>query len=158
MYWETCDLNREEPIQRKSPFIDFWLCQVFIAVWAFLQLWQVGAALQLQCMGFSLQWLLQWEQNLQGMWAFIVAAPGVQSVHSIVVTLELGCSVECRIFLNQGSSPCLLHWQVDSLPLSHQGNPVSFFDLGPGIGPCDLLLQLLSSAFVASRQLQTAHK
>ena len=93
MYWETCDLNREEPIQRKSPFIDFWLCQVFIAVWAFLQLWQVGAALQLQCMGFSLQWLLQWEQNLQGMWAFIVAAPGVQSVHSIVVTLELGCQV-----------------------------------------------------------------
>ena len=25
-----------------------------------------------------------------------------------------------RIFLDQGSIPCLLHWQADSLPLSHQ--------------------------------------
>ena len=28
------------------------------------------------------------------------------------------------IFLTQGSNPCLLHWQVDSLPLSHQGSPL----------------------------------
>ena len=28
------------------------------------------------------------------------------------------------IFLTQGSSPCLLHWQADSLPLSHQGSPI----------------------------------
>ena len=27
------------------------------------------------------------------------------------------------IFLMQGLSPCLLYWQVDSFPLSHQGNP-----------------------------------
>ena len=27
----------------------------------------------------------------------------------------------CGIFLDQGSNPCLLHWQVDYLPLSHQG-------------------------------------
>ena len=27
------------------------------------------------------------------------------------------------IFLVQGSNPCLLHWQMDSLPLSHQGSP-----------------------------------
>ena len=26
------------------------------------------------------------------------------------------------IFLTQGSNPHLLHWQVDSLPLSHQGS------------------------------------
>ena len=25
-----------------------------------------------------------------------------------------------RIFLDQGSIPCLLNWQADSLPLSHQ--------------------------------------
>ena len=25
--------------------------------------------------------------------------------------------------LNQGLNPCLLHWQADSLPLSHQGSP-----------------------------------
>ena len=27
------------------------------------------------------------------------------------------------IFLTPGSNLCLLHWQVDSLPLSHQGSP-----------------------------------
>ena len=27
------------------------------------------------------------------------------------------------IFLTQGSNSCLLHWQADSLPLSHQGSP-----------------------------------
>ena len=26
------------------------------------------------------------------------------------------------IFLTQGSNPCLLHWQMDSLPLSHPGS------------------------------------
>ena len=29
-----------------------------------------------------------------------------------------------RIFLIQGSNSHLLHWQADSLPLSHQGSPI----------------------------------
>ena len=29
----------------------------------------------------------------------------------------------CGIFSHQGLNPCLLHWQVDCLPLSHQGSP-----------------------------------
>ena len=29
----------------------------------------------------------------------------------------------CGIFLNQGSNPCPLHWQVDSQPWHHQGSP-----------------------------------
>ena len=28
------------------------------------------------------------------------------------------------IFPTQGSNPCLLHWQADSLPLSYQGSPL----------------------------------
>ena len=51
----------------------------------------------------------------------------------------------CRIFLDQGSNPCSLHWQVDSLPLSHQGSflfelldttvfPCSESRHGPGFG------------------------
>ena len=28
-----------------------------------------------------------------------------------------------RVFLTQGSNLCLLHWQADSLPLSHKGKP-----------------------------------
>ena len=34
----------------------------------------------------------------------------------------LSCSVARGIFLDQGSNLCLLHWQADSLPLSHQGS------------------------------------
>ena len=34
----------------------------------------------------------------------------------------------CGIFPDQGSNPCLLHWQVDSFPWSHKRSPgVSFF-------------------------------
>ena len=32
----------------------------------------------------------------------------------------LCCSKACGIFPHQRLNPCLLHWQVDSLPLSHQ--------------------------------------
>ena len=34
----------------------------------------------------------------------------------------LSCSTIRGIFLDQGLNPCLLHWEVDSLPLIHQGN------------------------------------
>ena len=33
----------------------------------------------------------------------------------------------CGIFPDQGLNPCLLHWQADSLPLSHQGSPRLIF-------------------------------
>ena len=36
----------------------------------------------------------------------------------------MGCHFLLQgIFLTQGLNPCLLHWQVDSSPLSHQGRP-----------------------------------
>ena len=38
------------------------------------------------------------------------------------MTQEFNCSAACGIFLDQGSNPCLLHWQVDSLPLGQQGS------------------------------------
>ena len=38
--------------------------------------------------------------------------------------IEVGCHFLLQgIFLTQGSNPCLLHWQVYSLLLSHQGSP-----------------------------------
>ena len=40
----------------------------------------------------------------------------------MVAAHGLSCSVACGIFPTQGSNPCLQHWQVDSLPLSHQGS------------------------------------
>ena len=56
----------------------------------------------------------------------MVAVPGLQSTGSIVVWHGLSCSEACEIFPDQGSNLCLLHWQVDSLPLSHQGSPWKF--------------------------------
>ena len=53
----------------------------------------------------------------------IVAAPRLQSTGSIVVVHQLSCSTSCGIFLDQGSNPCVLPWQTDSLPLSHQRRP-----------------------------------
>ena len=40
----------------------------------------------------------------------------------MVVAHRLSCSMACGVFLGQGANPCPLHWQVDSLPLSHQGS------------------------------------
>ena len=44
-------------------------------------------------------------------WGFPGQNPGV-SYHSLLQ----------GIFLTQGSKPCLLHWQAEFLPLSHQGS------------------------------------
>jgi len=57
----------------------------------------------------------------------IFAAPGLQSTGLIVVAHGVSSSAACGIFLDPGSNPCLLHWQADSLPLSHQGSPGSSF-------------------------------
>ena len=38
---------------------------------------------------------------------------------------RVGCHFLLQgIFPTQGLNPCLLHWQADSLPLSHQESPV----------------------------------
>ena len=41
----------------------------------------------------------------------------------IVVEYGLNYPKACRIFSDQGSNPCPLHWQVDSYPLDQQGSP-----------------------------------
>ena len=46
---------------------------------------------------------------------------------SVAVAHRLSCSMSRGIFLDQGLNPCLLHWQIDSLPLSHQGSPEGKF-------------------------------
>ena len=45
------------------------------------------------------------------------------AVASLIVARGLSCSMACGIFRDQGSNPCPLHWQTDSLPLSHQASP-----------------------------------
>ena len=92
---------------------------VFIAVWAFLEFQTVGSILQLQCTGFSLWWLLL-------LW--VLGCVGFSSCGSQVLEQRLNsCStwawLLCSLWQLPGSGLHLLHWQVGSSPVSHQGSP-----------------------------------
>ena len=68
----------------------------------FLYLRRAGATLRWgerasPCGGFSLLW-----------------STGCRHVGSVVVAHGLSCSTACRIFPDQGSNPCPLHWQAYS--------------------------------------------
>ena len=73
-----------------------------------------GLSLVVVCVGFSLRWLLL----LPSMGSNDATAASLT-----VVACWPSCSTACRIFLDQRSNMCPLHWQTDSLPLSHQGSP-----------------------------------
>ena len=59
------------------------------------------------------------EHGLKAEQTSVAAALGLHSTGSTVAH-QLSGSVACGIFLDQGLNPDLLHWQADSLPLSHQ--------------------------------------
>ena len=67
------------------------------------------------------------DHGLKGAWASVVMVPGLPSTGSIAMAHELSCSTACGIFLDQGLNPCLLHGQVNFLPLSPQGSPGHLF-------------------------------
>ena len=109
----------------------FWLCYVFSRFAGFSLVAMSRGYSSLRWAGFSLVASLVTELRLQGTQTSVVAACGLGSCGSralehggsVVVAHWVSCSMACGIFLHQGSSPCLLRWQVDSLPLSHQGSP-----------------------------------
>ena len=72
--------------------------------------------------GLLTQWLLLLEHRLYGAWATLAVACGLGSCAWRALEHRLSYSKACGIFLDQGSNPCLLPWQADSLLLSHQGN------------------------------------
>ena len=90
-------------------FIYFWLDWVFIAAQAF----------SLIAMSRGYSWvavqrlLLRQSTGLR-----------VQGLRSCGV--RTSCFPASGIFPDQGSNSCPLHWQADSLPLSHQGSPLNF--------------------------------
>ena len=53
----------------------------------------------------------------------LLQGTGSRRAVSVVVAHGPSCSAACGIFPDQGSNPCLLHWQADSQPLHHQGSP-----------------------------------
>ena len=108
-----------------------------------------------RCSGPWLVWVrfLQLQRAGATLHFFAVAsfvAAGLQSTGSVVVTQELSSFSGCGVFLDQGSNPCLLHWQVDSYPLYHQESPIFFFfffffkflDFSHS-GGCELILVLV---------------
>ena len=76
------------------------------------------------CSGFLWLWL-SGGYCLVVMWGLLIGVISLVVEHRlhgtglVVVAHGLSCSWACGIFLDQGSNPCLLHWQMDSLPLSH---------------------------------------
>ena len=75
------------------------------------------------------------EHGLLGLWA------------AVVVAHRLSCSAACGIFLDQRLNSCPLHWQADSLPLSHQGSPICSLLILPQPCPTGLIV------FVAACEL-----
>ena len=90
-------------------FIYLWLCWVFVAARDFLQLRRSGAISSCGA----------WPSHRGGFSHCRAWAPGRSGFSSCGAQAQ----VACEIFLEQGSSPSLLPWQADSLPVSHQGSP-----------------------------------
>ena len=71
-----------------------------------------------------IQWWCPW-WTFQGGKRSPFGGPLVKSreIVAVVVVHGLSCSDACGIYPHQESNLCLLHWQIGSLPLSHQGSP-----------------------------------
>ena len=124
-------------------FIYFWLHWVLVAVHRPPPAAVSGGHSLPRCAVPSLRWPLPLRSTGSrrvgfsscGSWASAVAARGLQqpwlaasrAQASVVVAHGLSCSAACGMFLDQGSNPCPLHWQADSQPLCHQGNPKDAF-------------------------------
>ena len=92
-------------------FIYFQLRQVFVAVHRLSLVAASRAALQWWGAGFSLCWLFLLCSTGSTVQTSVVATPGLQSTGSVVVVRGLSCFTAHRIFPDQGSNLCPLHWQ-----------------------------------------------
>ena len=92
----------------------FWLCRVFVAAQT--------SSLAVVSRGYSP--VAGRASHCGAFSCYTVRAPGCSGFGSRGAQAQgLSWSTACRIFPDQGSNPYLLHWQVDSLPLSHLGSP-----------------------------------
>ena len=96
-------------------FIYFWLCWVFVSVQGLSPIVASGGHSSSRCAGLSLSLPL------------LLRSTSSRRAGSVVVAHGPSCSAACGIFPDQGSNPCPMHWQADSQPLRHQGNPLQLF-------------------------------
>ena len=91
-------------------FIYLWLCWVFVSVRGLSLVAASGGHSSSRCAGLSLSRPL------------LLRSTGSRRAGSAIVAHGPSHSAACGIFPDQGSNPCLLHWQADSQPLRHQGS------------------------------------
>ena len=87
----------------------------------------MGATLAAECGLLIVVVSLAVERRLQGEQASVVVVPRFRSTGQVVVVHGLSCPTVCGVFPDLGSNPCILYYQVDSLPLDHEGSPRSCF-------------------------------
>ena len=82
-----------------------------------------GFSLVMESRGYSLaavlRLLITRASLVESIRVSIAVPSGLYS--SVAVVCGLSCFAACGLFTDQGLNPCLLPWQADSLPLSHQG-------------------------------------
>ena len=93
-------------------FTYLWLCWVFVSVRGLSPVEASGGHSSSRCAGLSLPQPL------------LLRSTGSRRAGSVVVAHGPSRSAACGIFPDQGSNPCLLHWQADSQSLRHQGSPM----------------------------------
>ena len=93
------------------------------------------------CVGFSLVWLLllwsvdAWAHGFQELWHVDSDCSSWALKHRLVVVVHrLSCSPACGASRIRNRTPCLLHWQADSLPLSHWEASRELFMFPPARG------------------------
>ena len=103
--------------------------RVFLAAWAFSSFREQEPLFAAVHQFLPAVVSLVAEHRLQCAWASwlgpkgsVAEMPWFQRAGSGAVAHRLSCSAACGFFLDQGSNPYPLHWQVDSLPLSHHGS------------------------------------
>ena len=87
------------------------MCWVFVSVRGLSPVPASGVHSSSRCAGLSLSRPL------------LLRSTGSRRAGSVVVAHGPSRSAACGIFPDQGLNPCPLHWQADSQPLHHQGNP-----------------------------------
>ena len=117
------------PLNRVNHLPSEWFKRLFIAHWKALTIINTPHTVRCQSEG--------WRQRRELSSTFVLGrfselgpvvwTSGIVVCVCVFFKHGLSHSVACGIFPDQGLNLCLLHWQVDCLPLSHQGSLIWYF-------------------------------